>query len=130
MVKLLPQQFKAFRKVRKGLVWKYEGPFTIGRKVGKVLYELELPSNMKIHNVFHVSYLKPYHEDMEDPTRGESNRAPMAVVTSFDRDVEEIIAKRTVRGRVVPTHKQYLVRWKGCPTEDTTWEKEGDLWQF
>lgn len=43
MVKLLPQQFKAFRKVHKGLVRKYEGPFPVIGKVGKVSYKVDLP---------------------------------------------------------------------------------------
>ncbi|KAK3008052.1 hypothetical protein RJ639_013688 [Escallonia herrerae] len=53
MLKLLPQQFKSFRKVHKGLIRKYEGPFPIMAKVGKVSYQLELPPKLKIHPVFH-----------------------------------------------------------------------------
>jgi len=37
---------------------RFYGPYKIIRKVGEVAYELELPLNRKIHNVFHVSYLK------------------------------------------------------------------------
>ncbi|KAK3005238.1 hypothetical protein RJ639_016158 [Escallonia herrerae] len=54
MLKLLPQQFKSFRKVHNGLIRKYEGPFPIVAKVGKVSYRLELPSKLKIHPVFHA----------------------------------------------------------------------------
>ncbi|KAK3027656.1 hypothetical protein RJ639_040619, partial [Escallonia herrerae] len=58
MLKLLPQQFKSFRKVHKGLIRKYEGPFPIVAKVGKVSYRLELPPKLKIHPVFHASVVK------------------------------------------------------------------------
>ncbi|WJZ90968.1 hypothetical protein VitviT2T_010081 [Vitis vinifera] len=68
LVKLLPQQFKSLRPVRKGLVRRYEGPFPILGKVGKVSYRVELPSRLKIHPVFHASYLKPYHGDKDDPS--------------------------------------------------------------
>jgi len=130
MVKLLPQQFKTFRRVHKGLVRKYEGPFPVMSKVGKVSYRLELPSKLKIHPVFHVSMLKPYHGDNDDPTRGESHRAPTAVITSYDKEVEEVMAERTIRKRGVPNYRELLVRWKGQPDSEATWEKEDDLWQF
>ncbi|KAL5790539.1 hypothetical protein ACOSQ2_005427 [Xanthoceras sorbifolium] len=127
LVKLLPQQFKAFRKVHKGLVRKYEGPFPILRKVGKVSYKVELPPRLKIHPVFHVSHLKPYHADTEDPSRGESSRAPTAVVTSYDKEVEEILADRVVRKRGVPRSSEYLIKWKGLPTSEATWEPKEAL---
>ena len=36
----------------------FYGPYKIIRKVREVAYELELPQESKIHNVFHVSNLK------------------------------------------------------------------------
>ncbi|GJW07148.1 hypothetical protein Tco_1569571 [Tanacetum coccineum] len=36
MVKLLPQQFKSLRKVYKGLIRRYEGPFSVIGRVGKI----------------------------------------------------------------------------------------------
>ncbi|KAL5768741.1 hypothetical protein ACOSQ2_015524 [Xanthoceras sorbifolium] len=130
LVKLLPQQFKAFRKVHKGLVRKYEGPFPILKKVGKVSYKVKLPPRLKIHPVFHVSHLKPYHADTEDPSRGESLRAPTAVVTSYDKEVEEILRDRIVRKRGVPQSSEYLIKWKGLPMSEVTWEPKEALWQF
>ncbi|XP_040937957.1 uncharacterized protein [Gossypium hirsutum] len=53
--------------LHKGLVQRYEGPFKVVKRVGKVAYKLELPPKLKVHPVFHVSMLKPFHEDQEDP---------------------------------------------------------------
>ncbi len=130
LVKLLPQQFKSLRKVHKGLVRKYEGPFPIVKKVGKVSYQVQLPPKLKIHPVFHASYLKPYHGDPDDPSRGDSSRAPTAVITSYDKEVDCILADRIVRRRGVPPSTEYLVKWKGLPENEASWEAEDALWQF
>ena len=37
---------------------RYHGPFQILKKVGKVSYKLDLPSDSKLHSTFHVSCLK------------------------------------------------------------------------
>ncbi|KAK0572157.1 hypothetical protein LWI29_027019 [Acer saccharum] len=130
LVKLLPQQFKSLRQVHKGLVRKYEGPFSIIKQVGKVSYQVQLPPRLKIHPVFHVSFFKPYHEDMEDPSRSESKRAPTAVVTAFDKDVECILADRVIRRRGVLNYVKYLVKWKDLPDSKASWERGDTLWQF
>ncbi|KAJ0039649.1 hypothetical protein Pint_27365 [Pistacia integerrima] len=130
LVKLLPHQFKTLRKVHKSLVRKYEGPFQVIQRIGKVLYRLQLPPKLKIHPVFHVSLLKPFHEDPEEPSRGVSKRAPTAVVTSFDKEIEEILADRVVRRRGVPNYREYFIKWKGLPDTEASWETEDSLWQF
>lgn len=130
LVKLLPQQFKAFRSLHKGLIRRYEGPFEVVGKVGKVSYRLNLPDTLKIHPVFHVSMLKPYHADEADRDRGVSTRAPPVMTKSYDKDIEEILASKEVRKRGVPRQTHFLIKWKGLPEAEATWEPEEDLWQF
>ncbi|GKV41043.1 hypothetical protein SLEP1_g48622 [Rubroshorea leprosula] len=130
MVKLPAQQFKAYRQVHKGLVRRYEGPYPILGKVGKVSYRVDLPPKLKIHPVFHVSLLKPFHGDLEDPARGVSQRAPPVTITSYDKQVSEILADRIIRQRGVPNHTEYLVKWKDQLDDEASWGCEEDLWQF
>jgi len=58
---------------------KYFGHVTIRKKVGKVAYEIDPPSWWKIHPVLHVSLLKPYHEDKDEPERGQSQRQGLII---------------------------------------------------
>ena len=57
------------------LVPRYDGPFEVIRKMGAVAYRLKLLERLKLHPIFHVSYLKPFHEDLEDLKKGKSLRA-------------------------------------------------------
>jgi hypothetical protein len=38
------------------------GPFEVLQKISPVTYQIKLPQTWKIHNVFHVDLLIPYHE--------------------------------------------------------------------
>ena len=83
-------------------------------------YELELPRESKIHNVFHVSSLKK--------TLGQ-HIAPSTELPPLDDEglliliPEQIIQtrERNLRNRVI---KEYLVQWKEIPPKDATWEGE------
>lgn len=65
MVKLQPyrQHFVAQRYSHK-LDKRYFGTFIVLKKVGQVAYQLQLPSDVKIHDVFCVSLLKPFYGDI------------------------------------------------------------------
>jgi hypothetical protein len=52
------------------------GCFEVKGKVGAVAYKLKLLEMLKLHPTFHDSYLKPFHEDLEDSKMGKSLRAP------------------------------------------------------
>ena len=69
---------------------KWLGPFKLLRMVGTQAAELELPSTMRIHDVFHVSPLKPY---ITGP--GESANPPVVYVDGDEEfDVKFIRAHR------------------------------------
>uniref|UniRef100_A0A803QVK0 Reverse transcriptase n=1 Tax=Cannabis sativa TaxID=3483 RepID=A0A803QVK0_CANSA len=128
LIKLRPEQlrFRGDKDIR--LVRKYEGPVPVISKIGLASYKVELPSWMKIHPVLHVSNLKPYHEDPEDPARNQSTRDDISIQRRSSREPEEILAERTVR--VKKRRKEYLVKWKGLADDEISWEKAEDLQQF
>ena len=41
----------------------YCGPFEILSRIGQLAYQLALPPNLRVHNVFHISILKKYVHD-------------------------------------------------------------------
>ncbi|OMO92033.1 hypothetical protein CCACVL1_06931 [Corchorus capsularis] len=102
----------------------YEGPFRVLRRVGKLVYKLNIPRGYKfrMRPVFHVSLLKPYHADEEDPERSKSRRALFRVKTRFEKEVQAILAERAVgrkrKGR--ERKKEYLVLWKGPRPSDAS----------
>ncbi|XP_070017292.1 uncharacterized protein [Nicotiana sylvestris] len=130
MVKFNPRQFKALWGIHQNLIRKYARPFKIVAKVGRISYKLDMPSYPKIYPVFHASMLKPYHEDKDVLSRVQSSRAPMTITTSHDREIEAIIDYQARQKQRQKATTMFLVHWKGQSTEEATWERYEDLWQF
>jgi len=98
MVKLNPRQFKSLRGVSQSLIRRYEGPFEITAKAGKISFQVDMPYHLKIHPVFHASQLKPYFKDMEDEGRGQAGRAQIFITPpAVDKQIEAIIDHQLVR---------------------------------
>lgn len=57
------QKFVQVRANQK-LVVKYFGPFQVLDCIGPVAYKLQLPTDAKVYNVFHVSQLKLFYGDV------------------------------------------------------------------
>lgn len=102
---------------------RYVGPFRIIERIGKAAYKLDLPPSMQVHPVFHVSLLtadKPRPQEMQ----GDNDWQPMDEVEHGlpTYEVEHILDQRGEG----PT-LQYLVKWKGFPASDATWEPASHL---
>ena len=81
LLKLTPQIWKKIssKTRQRGLIPKYDGPFEVIKRVGQVAYMLKLPERLKLHPTFHISILKPYHEDL-DAERVQTKQAPPLVM--------------------------------------------------
>ena len=77
---------------------------------------------MKIHPVIHFGNLKPYHPDMEDPSRNQPTK-PKVNLRRLEKKVTEILAEREL---IVSRHrrKEVLVKWRGLGDKKTSWEKK------
>ena len=74
---------------------KYDGPFEIMKKVGKVAYKLRLPEHLQAyHPVFYVSQLKQCRVDADELERHVPIRAPAMIMDRPDREVEAILGHR------------------------------------
>lgn len=109
------------------LLERYIGPYKVKRIISSTAYELDLPESMRMHPVFHIHLLRPYvNSSAAFPDRVPYHARPAPVVQSNETEpeweVEAILNKRT-RGRKV----FYLVKWKGYPMEEASWEPEDHL---
>ena len=106
------------------------GPFPVLRRVGRVSVELELPPQwVRVHNVFHVSLVKPYLAP-EDPGAASNHTTPPPPVQWLDGEpvytVEKLLDHKVVKkGRKAVT--LYKVRWHGYSAEHDTWEPRANL---
>ena len=91
---------------------------------------LKLSERLKLYPTFHLSFLKPYHEDL-DAERVQTKRAPPLVMKQFDREIEKILDHRTMgHNRKKNRRTDFLVQWKGVSETEASWKRDVTLWQF
>lgn len=103
------------------------GPFRVIPKIGDLVYELDLPSNWKIHKVISVAHLEPAKDDTYERVT-----APVPEIV-YDAEghheeweVEEILRSRW-RDRRRKRNKEYYIKWKGYGPEHNEWVLADDL---
>jgi hypothetical protein len=105
---------------------KFYGPYTVLKCVGQVAYQLALPSQSKLHPVFHVSCLKKV---IGTRCQIQTNLPELAEEGSIWLQPEAVLDQREclLRQRTI---KEVLVQWKDMTPTDATWEPTTILQQF
>jgi hypothetical protein len=94
------------------------GPFCISKIISPVAYQLALPLQWNIHPVFHASLLTPY---VETDNHGPNFSRPPPNIT-IGQNEYEVEAIRSHRHFGRQRKLQYLLKWKGYPESNNTWE--------
>jgi hypothetical protein len=96
------------------------GPFRITEVISPVAYRLALPPQWKIHNAFHASLLTRYKETgAHGPNY--PGQVPDIVEGQEEYEVEKILAS-SYKGRGRNRKLHLLIKWKGYPDAENTWE--------
>lgn len=109
-------------RVSPKLSYRYFGPFEIEARIGNVAYKLKLPATSSIHNVFHVSLLKP--------VKG-TGPVPFTPLPTDDIPVQvpDMVLDRGAVTRNNRLYHELLVKWRDLPPPLATWEDEDGLLQ-
>jgi hypothetical protein len=100
------------------------GPFKIIKLVSPVAVQLELLVQWSIHPVFYTSLLTPYTETPSH--RPYFTRLPLDLINGEEEyEVEQICSHRTWGWCKT---LQYLIKWKGYPESDNTWENADQVY--
>ena len=102
---------------------KCHGPFCIKCMISNVAAQLELPPAWTIHDIFHTGLLMLFRET---PQYSDNfPRPPPDVIDGEEEfEVEAIINHRYFGKR---RNLQYLVKWKGYPSAENSWERHQDM---
>jgi len=97
---------------------RYFGPYKIIEKIGDVAYRLELPPAARLHNVFHVGLLKPFH--------GSPPEAPPALPPIQHGRACPRPAK-VLKGRLARGQYEVLVQWEDQEAAAAAWVSLDDF---
>lgn len=97
---------------------KFYGPYEVLARIGPAAYRLKLPPDSKIHNVFHISQLKPFTANYSPVF---TDLPPLMDLSSGSFLPEEILERRMVKkgNAAIP---QIKVRWSSFSDDCATWE--------
>lgn len=118
-LKLQPyRQLSVNARRNQKLAAKYYGPYPVTRRIGTVAYQLKLPEESRIHDVFHVSQLKLRIGDKKViqtklPAVNDSGE--------YEPKPVKVLERRMIKKGNAPSVK-VLVQWENGTEAEATWE--------
>ena len=102
---------------------KFASPFPI-ECISKDVYKLELPLEIKVHLIFHISLFKPFKENTLLLDCKQVNRPPSKLVDNFlDFEVEGIIKNKSLNKK----DKEHLVKSSDYHEKEAMWVLAKDI---
>eukprot|EP00962_Isochrysis_galbana_P038479 scaffold13658_cov212-Isochrysis_galbana.AAC.1 len=89
----------------------YSGPYRVQKVLSNSRYKLRDLENRLVKDEVHISNLRPYHTITDEDAVAEDEYL-----------VEELLQRRGSGAKV-----EYLVKWRGYPRSESTWEPENEL---
>jgi hypothetical protein len=86
------------------------------KQINVVVFQFKLVGSMKIHPMFHVSLLEPYHASTI-PRRIHNQPSPIEVDGEHEYEVEDILDSRDSNCQL-----HYLGHWHGYDVNQGIWE--------
>jgi hypothetical protein len=104
------------------------GPCKVMKKFGENAYEIELPDGIGISLIFNISDLYPYRSkevgaDSEQTEVQWTKQIPVTEKPQMESILDKRVNKRTRRKE----YFEYLIKWRGHPVEDASWENEVEI---
>ena len=102
---------------------KWIGPFTVTKQINEVAYRVKLPHHLsRLHDVFHVSKLKPYRHDPERGPITDEQPEEVLVGDNIEFVVQEVLSHKEHKpeNRRGSARYEYLVQWRDF--KQPTWE--------
>jgi hypothetical protein len=90
-------------------------PVRIIKKLSPIKYKIALPAGSRIHDIVSIAHLRKYGKDTGDV-------CPLPIISEDGDQPEEWKVKEIHGARTKKGKKEFLIKWKGYPEDESTWE--------
>jgi len=97
---------------------RFAGPYQIVERIGEVAYRLLLPAGARIHGVFHVGVLKPFHGSPPSTT---------PALPPLHQGRRLLQPDQVLRAQLRRGVWHVLIKWAGLTQAEATWEPLEDF---